>query len=440
MAAYKIIIFSVLANILFPFSPITESKAASDILPKDRVSLLDSSSNLHSKGILRFNIDEIKSLINNGDEIGQHYPGYDKQSLKRYSRGGLITDWMQFRLQNIIKKELGNAGYEANEGKKSSGDYNESKVWISILAKIKKITINSWGKDAQNSFEGTLIISWEINDYKSKNLFFEKETSGFAKHFNIAFISIIPEELIFSAFQNAASRLILSSDFVQFAAKYQISPFTTKSQTTPQNLETKPVEFLSLKDKKKGDLNFNEILKSIISIKTESGHGSGFLINPDGYAITNYHVVGKSNHVTAFLKGWKPISAEVIRTNPEKDLALIKLQGEEYEYLNLGDMSVTTLGMNIYAAGAPISIGLSHSISKGIIGGIRKLREHDLTLLQTDASINPGNSGGPLINEQGEAIGVIALKLSGLGVEGLGFAISIDDAKKYLNLREKPQP
>lgn len=78
-----------------------------------------------------------------------------------------------------------------------------------------------------------------------------------------------------------------------------------------------------------------------------------------------------------------------------------------------------------------------YTSSKGIVSGRRTLKELGIELIQTDAPVNPGNSGGPLINSEGEVLGIIALKIAAPGIEGLGFAISINDCKKYLNLQRK---
>lgn len=198
---------------------------------------------------------------------------------------------------------------------------------------------------------------------------------------------------------------------------------------------SRPIEFIKMENKRKDKLNIEELIEATIAIETKAGEiGSGFIINPDGYAITNYHVVGDNKIITAFLKGSKPIKAQVIRINPDVDLAMIDLEGKEYDFLPLGDLANTKLGMEIFVIGTPH--GLSHSLSKGIISGIRKIKDSGITLLQIDASTNPGNSGGPLINMDGEAIGIVTVKIAGRKTEGLSFAISIDDAKNYLNLKE----
>jgi len=177
------------------------------------------------------------------------------------------------------------------------------------------------------------------------------------------------------------------------------------------------------------------VVKGTVTIITKAGMGSGFLINPAGFAITNYHVVGNEDLLVVTSDG-KQIVARTVRAVPEKDLALIKLSGEGYAYLPLATLDNIPLGKDVYAIGTPspslqgLVVPLSNSISKGIVSAIRKLGI--VNLIQTDVPVNPGNSGGPLVIPEGLVIGVVTLKYS--PYVGLGFAISSDDIISNLNL------
>ena len=151
-----------------------------------------------------------------------------------------------------------------------------------------------------------------------------------------------------------------------------------------------------------------------------------------GYALTNYHVVAGRSRFDAIFKDGKVIRVNVIDTKPELDLALLKLTGTNYPYLVFCEKEMIELGEEVYAIGTPLVLGLSHSISKGVVSGIRDIDKY--TLIQTDAAINPGNSGGPLIDEDGKVLGIVSLKIVGQGVEGLGFAISVDEAINGFNM------
>ncbi|GAB6037399.1 DegQ family serine endoprotease [Fundidesulfovibrio butyratiphilus] len=157
--------------------------------------------------------------------------------------------------------------------------------------------------------------------------------------------------------------------------------------------------------------------------------GSGFLISPDGYILTNNHVVEKADKVNVKLQsGEKTYKAKVIGQDAETDLALIKIEaGNALPFLKLGDSSKMRVGDWVVAIGNPF--GLAHTVTAGIIsakGRIIGAGPYD-DFIQTDASINPGNSGGPLINLDGEVIGInTAIVASG---QGIGFAVPSNMAK-----------
>jgi len=157
--------------------------------------------------------------------------------------------------------------------------------------------------------------------------------------------------------------------------------------------------------------------------------GSGFLISADGYIITNNHVVEKADKVSVKLQnGEKTIQAKVVGTDPETDLALIKIDnGSSLPFLKLGDSAKMRVGDWVVAIGNPF--GLAHTVTAGIIsakGRIIGAGPYD-DFIQTDASINPGNSGGPLLNLEGEVIGInTAIVASG---QGIGFAVPSNIAK-----------
>ncbi len=187
---------------------------------------------------------------------------------------------------------------------------------------------------------------------------------------------------------------------------------------------------------------FNEFFKKFFgeipeSKRKEHALGSGFLISPDGYIVTNNHVVSKADEITVILKGGKKsFKAKIIGTDPETDLALLKIDTkEDLPYLTFGDSDKMRPGDWVIAIGNPF--GLDHTVTAGIIsakGRVIGAGPYD-NFLQTDASINPGNSGGPLLNLKGEVIGInTAIVASG---QGIGFAIPSNMAKQVIEQLKK---
>ena len=195
-----------------------------------------------------------------------------------------------------------------------------------------------------------------------------------------------------------------------------------------------------------------KVLPSVVSISTRSnsgaGTGSGFIIRPDGYILTNNHVVSDAANnqgkITVSLNNDQQYSAKIVGRDPSYDLAVIKIAASGLPALSLGNSDEAVVGDQVIAIGSPL--GLKGTVTTGVIsaknrpvtaGGNADGESAFINALQTDAAINPGNSGGPLVNASGAVIGVnsaIASLGSSFGGQsgsiGLGFAIPINQAKR----------
>ncbi len=159
--------------------------------------------------------------------------------------------------------------------------------------------------------------------------------------------------------------------------------------------------------------------------------GSGFIISPDGYILTNNHVVEKADKITVRLNDKREFTARVIGTDPQSDVALIKIDGNNLPVLPLGDSDKIEVGEWVIAIGSPFE--LNQTVTVGVVSakGRNRMGINDYeNFIQTDAAINPGNSGGPLLNIYGQAIGInTAIFSRSGGYMGIGFAIPINMAK-----------
>jgi len=182
--------------------------------------------------------------------------------------------------------------------------------------------------------------------------------------------------------------------------------------------------------------------EAVISIETPGGKGSGFIVNDEGFAVTNHHVIDGETRISAILyentaSGLRRRRIEdvaIVALNPFVDLALLKLpvtKDLKLAHVFLGSIEDLNVGDGVFAVGNPL--GLERTVSQGIVS-TRNRNFEGLIYLQTDAAINPGNSGGPLFNLRGEVIGVVNMK-STQG-ENLGFAIPINYVKDFLRTRE----
>lgn len=180
----------------------------------------------------------------------------------------------------------------------------------------------------------------------------------------------------------------------------------------------------------------NEAKSSTVTIKVgDDGHGSGFFISNDGYIVTNFHVINEEDeelHLVVIDDNGGEFEARIVKEDPLNDLALIKIEGENEFALSIPSAESFEIGDEVFAIGTPKSIELGQTLSKGIISGSRK--HNGVNIIQSDVSVNPGNSGGPLVNKQGELIGVVRSKLIGFGVEGISFMIPGNKVSEFLGL------
>jgi serine protease Do len=167
---------------------------------------------------------------------------------------------------------------------------------------------------------------------------------------------------------------------------------------------------------------------------TYTGSGSGFFISEDGYIVTNHHVIDSAKTIEVILYDGSTIPAKLIGSDSTADLAVLKVEGKGYSFLNFGDNNLMRVGDVVCAIGNPMgdlpntqTVGSLSAMSREItVEGVR------MTVLQTDAAVSPGNSGGPLINSKGEVIGIVSAKSVDESVEGIGFAIPANIAKPYI--------
>jgi S1-C subfamily serine protease len=174
-------------------------------------------------------------------------------------------------------------------------------------------------------------------------------------------------------------------------------------------------------------------------LRRGQGVGSGIIVHPDGYILTNDHVInsGKAEKITVLFNDGTEKPAKVLWTNNVLDLAIIKVDAKNLPAADLGNSDDLVVGEMAVAIGNPLGLEFQRSVTAGVISGLHRNIQisQDVTmenLIQTDASINPGNSGGPLLNAKGEVIGINSAKISATEAEGLGFAIPINQAKPII--------
>ena len=194
----------------------------------------------------------------------------------------------------------------------------------------------------------------------------------------------------------------------------------------------------------------NKVYDSVVVVETynskrEIGSGTGFVYKSEGdkaYILTNNHVIENGDEIYVVFTNGNQIKTTVVGTDEYADIAVLEVSSSDIiSVAEIGKSEDMNLGDTVFAVGAPLDTTYSWTVTRGILSGKDRMIEVSLSnsntsdwimkVLQTDAAINSGNSGGPLANSNGEVIGITSLKLVSSGVEGMGFAIPIEDAIDY---------
>lgn len=275
-----------------------------------------------------------------------------------------------------------------------------------------------------------LKIEWTVFDNLARRVVFKTTSEGvddsFKKppRFNGAAISAS------LAFRQATEYLLAQQEFVDIL----LANTRLNTGFSDEGGSIKDIKIVHGNPATKFVSKTGEIEKASVTIRTAGGHGSGFVISAPGYVLTNYHVVAQNKEVIVIMGG-KEQRAVVVRSNPDRDVALLKLERSfdaEPMHIDAHDVS---LGEEIYVVGTPLDERLDFSISRGIISARRTLDEK--SYYQTDAAVNPGNSGGPVFNSSGNVIGITVAGMFTRdgGSRNINYVIPILDALDALKIK-----
>jgi len=276
-----------------------------------------------------------------------------------------------------------------------------------------------------------LRLEWQVLDKATGNLALTVTTEGISRNRQLSG-SGTSENLL--AFEDALIAFLDRGELLRLVKETTVLP-AGAAHTSTTTLEeigiTRPLvpAFATL----------SEVIKyadkSCFTVITDGGHGSGIIINTEGYVLSAHHVVNGVNRIEVQFSDGLRQSAHVVRPDAANDVVLLDIDGSGFRPLLLGQGDDDSLGDEVITIGTPAEVELGQSVAKGILSGKRKF--DDQVYLQTDMAVSPGNSGGPLINAKGEVIGIVQRKLVGEGVEGIGFAIPIERAVEVLRLKLK---
>ena len=251
-------------------------------------------------------------------------------------------------------------------------------------------------------------IDWELFDTQREEVVY-RTTTRVTKMLALN-VSLSPKSL----------QILISDSLASLLSRYRFVECLQKGRLThsrPASLALERYRPCTAHPSLPAELD-NAIAASVI-VKSGGGHGSGFFISPDGVLLTAYHVVDGNEAIQIVTSEGKSLTARVVRWERSRDAAILKVDGYAGSCLPISQ-KLPEPGTEVFAIGSPLSEEFKFSVSKGIVSGVRS-GENGL-VIQTDAGINAGYSGGPLVNNHGEVLGILSSKITGIGVEGIGFA------------------
>ena len=297
----------------------------------------------------------------------------------------------------------------------------------------------------ENTAENT-ILSAHISDYLPQNEQTARQNEHYAQNYNTKSTNT-NNNLSLKKLLTVALVCSLLGGVVGGGMVLALMPSAAGggSQTTIQvNGETSPITAIAEANMptvvsivNTSTTTYSDFLFGRNYTQESTASGSGVIISADGYIVTNYHVIENANKLTVTLYDGRVFDAQIIGGDEATDLAVIKIEANDLAYATLGDSDELRVGDLVVAIGNPLDAqAFAWTVTDGIVSGLGRTIETDgqsFTLIQTNAAINAGNSGGALLNSNGELIGINSMKLTGESVEGMGFAIPINDAKPIID-------
>lgn len=275
-----------------------------------------------------------------------------------------------------------------------------------------------------------LLLEWQVLDRATGNIVLKETTSGIAQYREKTKKSEYKGNLV--SFENALFAFLEKGSFHRLLKESIGSATFDVDRSAEQEIIIRDVATPTYRSS-------SEMIKAAdkysATVSTDNGHGSGVIIDADGYILSAYHVVEESSDISVHLSNGLIQKATIKAFDRKNDVVLLEITGTGYSVAPIGASDSLSLGDDLITIGTPADLSLGQSVARGILSGRRNIDGQ--IHLQTDMAVSPGNSGGPVFNSNGELVGIIQRKLVGTGIEGIGFAIPIEDALRVLGIRKE---
>jgi len=351
---------------------------------------------------------------------------------KDISESGLMSDVIGAFKKENYRMITGNMFSISNASSRLVLTATMTRLRIDICEAYKR-------KSGNKTYEKASVyvrMNWQLSERTSKKVLFTGSTEGAVNAFD-RFRKDGTTKAITAAIKMSATNLLAAQRFVEhMQPKAEDARLVAEAalQTSSHSELKLALQYGDARSSFKNEVP--KLKKAAVTIRVNEGHGSGVILDKAGYVLTNAHVVGDSKDVVVLVNQLE-LPGKVIRTEPQRDVALIQVQKLTTAENAAISKSTLTEGDTIFVIGTPLDESLSNTITKGIYSAYR---EHEgMSYYQTDAAINPGNSGGPVFNEQGE---LIAISVAGVFTKSgaslnLNYLIPIESALTALNLKKE---
>lgn len=345
----------------------------------------------------------------------------------KYKWGANSNDFATTDFNGIATTELETSKFNIYKPNKLFNDnILEAPVRFILGATLKVVNLSNCIKlPSRTNACINIEVEWSLFDRKSNKTILTTRNKGYGSGVNI-------EESFKNSFQDCLRAMLFDSSLYNTILKYSEPTEEKQNDTSGFSMTLDLVKLPELK-------STSEIAAyatpAVVTIISEYGHGSGFFVSPTGFILTNQHVINEAKSIKVVLSSGVTLDARIEYEDAKFDLAILKVNGSGFKPLAIGSQDLIKPGAEVIAIGAPYSTELSHSVTRGIVSGIRLIEGQ--RLIQTDVTLNQGNSGGPIIDSNGKVIGIAVSGLKKEGLQGLNFAIPIDVIINRLNITIK---
>jgi hypothetical protein len=335
-----------------------------------------------------------------------------------------IHDLIAPEFPGIFLEELQKARYPLPADKifdtPTDGPKTPATLQIGML--IKEMNANLCAKSDGNLGGVYMKIYWEVYSPEAQRVVLERTTEG---TFQPDLIVPIPlERFFFNAFRSAVRNLLAEQGYhyaITGAASIKPLPAgSDKLVLKGGGASAKPLKDI-----------ITDLRSAVVTVSSDTGSGSGFFVSRHGDLLTNHHVVGSAKFVKVKLATGRELLAEVIRSDKNADVALIKTEAVAVHPITISAVE-PNVGEEVYVLGSPLGDKFSTTLTRGVLSAYRTLGKR--RYLQSDVAILPGSSGGPLLDAKGKAIGISLGGLGAKGLAGMNFFIPIKEALGKLNI------